>query len=203
MSAQDNAKHVWDACYSGNFALVRSLVGCGASVDFQCQSGHTSAILCCSHGYPEILQFIIEQGADADLVNSAGWSPLHYAVGNKRPQCTAVLLRHRVALDARCNAYGRTALWFASINGQLPVVKLLVEGGADIDRAANDGRTPLAIARQYDRTAVAKYLVTESKWRRVRAWAMVRSSVKGAPTHNKAIQVLQCDDMAREIQSYL
>ena len=83
-------------------------------------------------------------------------------------------------------------------------MKLLVEAGADTDRADNDGKTPRAIAIQYGHAAVAKYLdPKELNWRRRFPYAAVLHSVKGAPTLNNAMQVLQCNDTAREIGSFL
>jgi ankyrin repeat protein len=203
MSAQDNGQQLIDVCKSGNFPGVRSLVGSGASVDFQDRNEETPAICSCIFGHPEILQYLLEQDANAELASKFGYRAIHRAAYWNKPECMTVLLRHGVVLDA-VTVYGQTALWFASFNGYLPIVELLVEAGADIDRARNDGRTALYAAREQGHTAVAKYLSpAERKWRRVRAWAMVRSSVKGAQTDSIAMKVLQCDDMAREIQSYL
>jgi hypothetical protein len=113
-----------------------------------------------------------------------------------------VLLRHGVVVDV-INTRGCTALWMASREGYLPTVQLLVEGGADIDKASNNGQTPLDIARQFGNAAVAEYLTNESKWRRVGAWAMVRSSIRDEEALTPMMKVLLCDDLAREIQSYL
>ncbi|GAH24901.1 unnamed protein product, partial [marine sediment metagenome] len=44
------------------------------------------------------------------------------------------------------NEEGRTSLIRASIEGQLEVVKLLLEKGADIDVKDEDGQTPLIVA---------------------------------------------------------
>jgi ankyrin repeat protein len=202
MFSQSKGKQLLDACLDGNFPVVRSLVGSGASVNFQ-DNGVTPVIYCCVCGHPEILQYLLEQGASAGLAsNRDGYTPLHCAAVNNQPECMTVLLRHGVALNA-VDTDGFTALWLASLQGYLPIVELLVEGGADFDIAANDSRTPLAIAKQCGNAAVAKYLSNESKWRRVRAWAMVRSSVRDEEALTPMMKVLLCDDVAREIQSYL
>jgi ankyrin repeat protein len=183
---------------------VRGSVSSGASVDFQCRSGSTPASYCCCRGHPEILQYLLEQGANTGLANNFGYTPLHIAAENNQPACVTVLLRHGVALNAVSNdGLALTALWRASRWGYLPIVQLLVEGGADFDRASRNGQTPLVIARERGHAAVAKYLSNESKWRRMRAWAMVRSSVRDEEALSPMMKVLLCDDVAREIQTYL
>lgn len=204
MSAQNNGGNLLVTCKAGDLAGVRSLVVRGASVDFKDWSGSTPASYCCYYGHSEILQYLLEEGANTELADDDGSTPLHIAALHNSALCVTVLLQHGVVLDAT-NRDGETALWLASINGHLPIVQLLVEGGADIDRASKDGRrrTPLDVARQESHAAVAKYLNNESKWRRMKAWAMVRSSVRDEEALTPMLKVLLCVDLAREIQSYL
>jgi ankyrin repeat protein len=207
MNAEDNGEQLIDACSGGNFPDVRSLVSSGASVNYQDGDGATSAICCCAEGHSEILQFLLEQGANARLAANYRWAPLHYAAVCNKCACVTVLLRHGVVVDA-INTRGETALWLASLLGFLPIVELLVEGGADIELAANDGKTAIDIARERNHTGVAVYLETalkDSRWQRRSGLAMVRSSIRDVEDPNRAavFRVLQCDDVAREIGSYV
>ena len=59
------------------------------------------------------------------------------AINNSR-ECTTPLIQHGVAVDA-VNMHGNTAFWYASYNGYLPIVELLVEGGSDIEIVDNEG----------------------------------------------------------------
>jgi hypothetical protein len=47
-------------------------------------------------------------------------------------------------------------LYLASGQGHLPVVQALLQGGADVDKARDDGATPLMVARQH--TAIVRLL---------------------------------------------
>jgi len=206
MSAQDtdSGKLLNDACYDGNFPSVLSLVSCGASVDCQDKyNGHTPAIRCCQRGHSEILQFILEQGANAELASSGGWTPLIYAAAFNKYECVAVLVRYGVVLDAFTTSSGYTALWIASWNGFLSIVQLLVQIGAEIEKADYLSRTPIVVARQQGHTAVVTYLGIEINWRRRRNYATVLNSLKGAPTRSPTMRVFQCHDVARVIGSYL
>ena len=203
MSALNNGMQLCSACNAGNFPSVRSLVSSGASVDYQdVINGFTPAIRCSYRGHSDILQFILEQGANADLADNGGSTPLMYAAANNKYECAAVLVRHEVVLDA-IDKSGRTALLIASYRGNLPIVQLLAQSGADIERADNHGSKPIAIARLYNRTAVVTYLSIELNWRRRRNYATVLNSLKGAPTSSKTVRALQCYDVARVIGSYL
>jgi hypothetical protein len=114
-----------------------------------------------------------------------------------------VLLRHGVALDAITPTLECTALWMAAYRGYLTIVEMLVSGGADIDIADNEGTTPLEAARDLGHISVVKYLDAETRWRKIKAWAMVRSSVREEEALSPMLKVLLCDDVAREIATYL
>ena len=53
----------------------------------------------------------------------------------------------RATIDAQ-DVMGRTPLWYASCDGRMEVLKLLVEVGANPMVASNAGHTPLDIARR-------------------------------------------------------
>jgi hypothetical protein len=55
---------------------------------------------------------------------------------------------------------GWTALNFAAGKGDLPMVKLLIEAGADVFKVGRDRRTPYMIALAAGRVAVVQYLKT-------------------------------------------
>eukprot|EP00740_Mantoniella_antarctica_P021007 CAMPEP_0198679328 /NCGR_PEP_ID=MMETSP1468-20131203/2517_1 /TAXON_ID=1461545 /ORGANISM="Mantoniella sp, Strain CCMP1436" /LENGTH=69 /DNA_ID=CAMNT_0044417869 /DNA_START=14 /DNA_END=220 /DNA_ORIENTATION=+ len=54
---------------------------------------------------------------------------------------------------------GVTPLQMATQNGHLTVVKVLLEAGADANKALNDGFTPLQVAAQCGHPAVVKVLL--------------------------------------------
>jgi ankyrin repeat protein len=57
-----------------------------------------------------------------------------------------LLLSYRANTESRLNVGGETALHLACGTGNEPIVKVLVEGGADINATLNDGSTCLMIA---------------------------------------------------------
>ena len=73
---------------------------------------------------------------------------------------------------------GNTALWFAAQGpwpDGLPIVRLLVESGADINRQCEHGRTALHMAAAWGHLDVVKYLVDHG------AHVTIRAEVDGTP----------------------
>ena len=52
-----------------------------------------------------------------------------------------------------------STLWLAARRGYADVARLLVEGGADMNKADKDGKTPLYVASQWGHRDVARVLV--------------------------------------------
>ena len=78
-----------------------------------------------------------------------------------------------------------------------------MQSGADIDIAANNGKTTIVIARENDHAELATYLDNQSKRRRRGPFAKVRTSIKDVDSDAPVMRVLQNDDLAREIRPYL
>jgi ankyrin repeat protein len=130
-----------------------------------------------------------------------------YSASHDSRECTNLLLQHGVAVNA-VDTHGRTALWYASRFDSLSIVELLVEGGSDIEIADRYGTKARDIAGEWNRTAIVGYLRTplkDKRWQRRSGLAMVRSSIRDVEDPNRAavILALQCDDVAREIGSFL
>ena len=52
-----------------------------------------------------------------------------------------------------------TPLMFAAVHGCLDVAEALLKGGADIDKATNEGATALMIARHFGHSTIVKLLL--------------------------------------------
>jgi len=71
------------------------------------------------------------------------------------------ILKNNPDIDVNKEDDGVTPLYAASKNGHLDVARLLVEAGADIDKAKDNGYTSLHIASLWGHLEVVKYLVEQ------------------------------------------
>ena len=69
----------------------------------------------CFHGNADIVQIFIEHNADLNTQSGYGWTALHYAGQNIKPECVALLLAAGANKDLR-NSKGKTAAERASEN---------------------------------------------------------------------------------------
>lgn len=100
----------------------------------------------------------IEAGADVDLVDDNGWTPLIFAVMMQKSDLVTVLLEGNADPDS-VTEDGLTPLLAAITNGDVGLVELLIEAGADIDRSGVDGAPPLVVAAKSGKTAIVRALV--------------------------------------------
>ena len=94
----------------------------------------------------------VASGADINVVDELGGTPLRWASNCHRAECVAEMLR--LGADARrVNNSGRTALHWVATRGRdrgagAEVVRLLVAAGCDAAVRDNDGRTAVELARR-------------------------------------------------------
>jgi uncharacterized protein len=88
---------------------------------------------------------LINDGADINLKDKEGDTPLHYAVKFKREKPFQMLLNKKAVINAVDN-YGTTPLSAAIQVKQYKMAEILVEKGADLNIPNSAGVTPLMFA---------------------------------------------------------
>ena len=98
------------------------------------------------HSRLEIVRFLLDRGADPNIQDFVGESPLHLAADNSCPDIAEALLRSRA--EPNCATVdGETPLHHAAFKGDLKIIALLLSYGADPNGAdITLGRTPLHCA---------------------------------------------------------
>jgi ankyrin repeat protein len=98
---------------------------------------------------------------DVRTKNAAGDTPLHLAALWGDEEAVGQLLQAGAYVDEP-GAGGRTALYYAILEGHLGVAERLIAAGADPDREADVGISPRDIAAQRRDDRVTRLLSTQT-----------------------------------------
>jgi len=163
------------ASRQGSLETVRVLVDAGANVKQTAVDGSTPLLVAVQNAHYDVARFLLDRGSDANHTNQKGWSPLYLAVANRDALTTAVpapsnegsLDFIKLLLDRGANSnvqikvkgevhQANTSLWLkeagatpllrAALCGDLTVVRLLLDKGADPSIRTFDNTTPLMVA---------------------------------------------------------
>lgn len=97
------------ASYLANFEAVKGLISAGAKVH---RSGWTALHYAAAAGQPEIIAYLLDQGAQIDAISPNRTTPLMMAVSSGRNKAVSVLIERGANLQARNDA-SMTAYDFA------------------------------------------------------------------------------------------
>jgi ankyrin repeat protein len=106
----------------------------------------------------EQVELLLTLGANPDVRDDAGETPLHAAASNGNASIAALLLAHRADPNLTEKRFGWTPLHMAAAKGHIEFVRLLVAEGADSKTKGNNGVTPLLLAANNSHRAVAALL---------------------------------------------
>jgi len=135
------------AARSGDLASAKLLAEFGADVRDADAWGVTAMVLAAHSGYDELVEFLLDRGADANAA-AAGFSALHVAIMRRDEKLVRVLLAHGADPNARLRTWtptrrsskdfhfapelvGASPYWLAARFAESSVMRLLVQHGAD------------------------------------------------------------------------
>ena len=104
---------------------------------------------------------LIKYGADVNVVDDTGVTPLFVAVMKKKVEAVATLLKSGADVNF-IGPKGHTSLRIASFHGDLPTCKLLLQHGADVKTVTECGDTILCGAVRH--TLVSAFVMSQSDY---------------------------------------
>jgi len=107
----------------------------------------------------EVLQVLLEEGANPNALNKEGKPPLWYAADLGLPGNIARVLLEAGADKNWLDEQGTSPLWTAADHGNVEIVTILVKAGADRDQVNKRGVSPLQIAKYRDHPDVVESLL--------------------------------------------
>lgn len=123
------------------------------------QEGETKLYLAAQRGMIETVLKLLKYGADPDITNHHGVSPILTAVENGQIEMVDLLILTG-ADPGKASNNGTTPLYVAAQNGQTMIVYILVGSHqVDINKAPDNGMTPLMIAVSNHHATIVEMLI--------------------------------------------
>ena len=158
----------------GNVDAVRVLLDRGAKVDTTDPTyKQTALMVAVREDRPEVARLLIQRGADVNAQTRTGETP-GWVLPNSVPGFGHGIGIVRGGLPERGSRYfipgGLTPLLFAARDGRLQAAKILMDAGADIEKADPNGATPLLMAIGNNQMTTARFLIDKGAKINVSDW---------------------------------
>lgn len=115
----------------------------------------------------KVIKFLIERGADINIQNNDGYTPLTYASDNDMIDIVRLLLEKKVDVNVK-DLCGFNAFMVACCKGKIDIIRVFLEhlnkypDSFDIYDVDQRGRTGLALACSFGHEDVAKMIISYS-----------------------------------------
>jgi len=177
----------------GDLLEVKRLISEGAAKDSVPETSWTPLLYATYYDKPDIVRYLLfECKVDVNKPLDMGATPAFVAAEHQRLDCLKIL--HQAGADANlaCPASGTTPLVKAGENGNVQIIKYLIEEmKANINQGQSDGSTPLFMACQNNRLDAVKYLLSKgvdaNKGKRDSATPIIVASELG---HTEVVRLL-------------
>lgn len=150
-------ENIVEVVASGNKELLLQKLQTTGDIESKDLNGWTPLLLAINKNDKEMVEILLNNGAQTDYVDNPAGVPLVLACANGNKEIVKLLLDHNASTECADmnNLFPITA---AALNGHLEIVKLLVENGVDITMAFEDSLTALEAAKQNNHQEVVAYL---------------------------------------------
>ena len=132
------------------------------SIDAQNQHGGTALQWAAFHGNLEMVDALISSGANVNLGNKLGYTPLMLSVMKKHEGVAIYLIRARADVNVKTLDVQSTALHYASWHGAYDVVETLIEYGADMMATDAHGHRAVSVASGSGHRKVRDFIARRS-----------------------------------------
>jgi ankyrin repeat protein len=114
--------------------------------------------ICGLVNFKDGIQILIDRGADINLPDTNGITPLYLACQEGHKDIVKLLLDKQADINVQIT-YGATPLYVACDGGHRDIVKMLLDKQADVNLQTTNGITPLYISCKEGHTDIVKMLL--------------------------------------------
>jgi len=139
ISNNNNVSPLIHASLRGQLDIVKKIVAAGVDLNHQTQSGRTALTYAAGNNHMEVAEFLLQSGADTEIPEEYGRTPLLWvARENGNADMAALLIAHGANVNVH-DRFGDTPLVLASWRGFSGIVNLLLDSGAEVETAGDNG----------------------------------------------------------------
>jgi ankyrin repeat protein len=186
---------IQDAAKVGDINKVKELINSNGTADINELDGNGMAALhwASSFGHVEIATLLISNGAQVNLRNKYGGTPIHLATWEGCLEIVKLLLDYGDYSTALLDDdEGRTPLHNAAQRGFIEIGKLLLSKGASVYTGDYDSWTPLHRAAYNGHKEMVELLLTNESYIDVKnKYGMTPLQMANEKGYNEIVQVLQ------------
>jgi ankyrin repeat protein len=121
------------AVRSNDLTLVDRLIKAGAKANTANRYGVTPIFLACQSASGLVIERLIAAGVSANTTGPEGETALHTCAHSGNVDAAKVLLAHGASINAGDSWRGQTPLMWAAAQKHPPMIKVLLEAGADVN----------------------------------------------------------------------
>ena len=146
-------------CKDGSVQDVAKALKDGGDINSLSKDLQTPLMQASKYNSPEVVQFLIDSGANVNAGDKDGKTALMYACeSNTEVEVVRILITKNADVNAQTNK-GKTALMFAcESNKNMKIVDSLEKAGADLKAKTKDGKTALYYAEKNQNQKYVKML---------------------------------------------
>lgn len=146
--------------------LAKGLISDGQiDVNERDGSGNTAVFYATLRDYPDVVEMLVERGADVNIANKAGSNALYVCAMSAGAATARSLVRGGANIDAVNAISTGTALHMAACSGNLGVIEVLLLEGATLDLLTSNGESPIFLAASKGRADVVRILLcAKANW---------------------------------------
>lgn len=189
----ENESPFYYAVKTANIETVQFFLENGYNANKKFALGKTPLFLAIEEN-EKVVELLLKKGAKVDVKENQGLTPFDYAIFNKKVEALK-----QIALKTNVK---KEHLYRAIKVGDVSIIEVLVQKGAQLDWALDDKTTPLMMAVLYQNSKVVSYLASFAKYTDLQDENGNTALHIAALIKNRSIYNLLSKKVNKEIRNY-